>query len=205
MTNRLTLSEQFFRDQANAKASGGLSTVLNRFSLAARMLASELGAGVPPVAGASSPQKGGVPDLGAPAKPEPAKAEGASAPQGAQKGERTMTFTNDGALPITVAAVTAFSRSAAGPVSANSDGRAEIEYAPSARPPKRNSPRSFVVAESGGAAGDAPTRWAVTIASMRGMPVRSTTRPPIAPPRVSRTRSSGRGAGSRGSSAVNGM
>ena len=42
MTNRLTLSEQFFRDQANAKASGGLSTVLNRFSLAARMLASEI-------------------------------------------------------------------------------------------------------------------------------------------------------------------
>src|SRR5262245_737018 len=42
MTNRLTLSEQFFRDQANAKASGGLSTVLNRISLAARMLASEI-------------------------------------------------------------------------------------------------------------------------------------------------------------------
>lgn len=40
--NRLTLSEQFFRDQANASASGGLSTVLNRLSLAARMLASEI-------------------------------------------------------------------------------------------------------------------------------------------------------------------
>jgi fructose-1,6-bisphosphatase I len=40
--NRLTLSEQFFRDQANASASGGLSTVLNRFSLLARMLASEI-------------------------------------------------------------------------------------------------------------------------------------------------------------------
>ena len=40
--NRLTLSEQFFRDQAQANASGGLSTVLNRFSLAARMLASEI-------------------------------------------------------------------------------------------------------------------------------------------------------------------
>src|SRR5688572_32576844 len=39
---RLTLSEQFFRDQASANASGGLSTVLNRFSLAARMLASEI-------------------------------------------------------------------------------------------------------------------------------------------------------------------
>lgn len=42
MTNRLTLSEQFFRDQASASASGGLSTVLNRFSLAGRMLASEI-------------------------------------------------------------------------------------------------------------------------------------------------------------------
>lgn len=42
ITNRLTLSEQFFRDQAQANASGGLSTVLNRFSLAARMLASEI-------------------------------------------------------------------------------------------------------------------------------------------------------------------
>lgn len=40
--NRLTLSEQFFRDQASANASGGLSTVLNRFSLLARMLASEI-------------------------------------------------------------------------------------------------------------------------------------------------------------------
>ena len=40
--NRLTLSEQFFRDQASAAASGGLSTVLNRFSLLARMLASEI-------------------------------------------------------------------------------------------------------------------------------------------------------------------
>jgi fructose-1,6-bisphosphatase I len=41
-TNRITLSEQFFRDQASASASGGLSTVLNRFSLIARMLASEI-------------------------------------------------------------------------------------------------------------------------------------------------------------------
>lgn len=41
-TNRLTLSEQFFRDQASHSASGGLSTVLNRFSLAGRMLASEI-------------------------------------------------------------------------------------------------------------------------------------------------------------------
>lgn len=40
--NRLTLSEQFFLDQASAAASGGLSTVLNRLSLVARMLASEI-------------------------------------------------------------------------------------------------------------------------------------------------------------------
>lgn len=40
--NRSTLSEQFFRDQANASATGGLSTVLNRLSLVARMLASEI-------------------------------------------------------------------------------------------------------------------------------------------------------------------
>lgn len=40
--NRITLSEQFFRDQAMAQASGGLSTVLNRFSLIGRMLASEI-------------------------------------------------------------------------------------------------------------------------------------------------------------------
>ncbi|MCA8976174.1 MAG: class 1 fructose-bisphosphatase [Planctomycetes bacterium] len=41
-TSRLTLSEQFFRDQADAGATGGLSTVLNRFSLIGRMLASEI-------------------------------------------------------------------------------------------------------------------------------------------------------------------
>ena len=41
-TSRLTLSEQFFRDQADANATGGLSTVLNRFSLIGRMLASEI-------------------------------------------------------------------------------------------------------------------------------------------------------------------
>jgi fructose-1,6-bisphosphatase I len=39
---RLTLSEQFFRDQALHNASGGLSTILNRLSLAARMIASEI-------------------------------------------------------------------------------------------------------------------------------------------------------------------
>ena len=41
-TSRSTLSEQFFRDQADAGATGGLSTVLNRFSLIGRMLASEI-------------------------------------------------------------------------------------------------------------------------------------------------------------------
>ena len=40
--NRFTLSEHFFRDQASAQATGGLSTVLNRMSLVARMLASEI-------------------------------------------------------------------------------------------------------------------------------------------------------------------
>ncbi|MFK7741231.1 MAG: class 1 fructose-bisphosphatase [Planctomycetota bacterium] len=40
--NRSTLSEQFFRDQAQSSATGGLSTVLNRLSLVARMLASEI-------------------------------------------------------------------------------------------------------------------------------------------------------------------
>ncbi|MGE3174177.1 MAG: class 1 fructose-bisphosphatase [Planctomycetota bacterium] len=39
---RLTLSEQFFRDQATHGARGDLSTVLNRISLAARMIASEI-------------------------------------------------------------------------------------------------------------------------------------------------------------------
>lgn len=39
---RLTLSEQFFRDQAQHGASGDLSTVLNRMSLAARMIATEI-------------------------------------------------------------------------------------------------------------------------------------------------------------------
>jgi fructose-1,6-bisphosphatase I len=39
---RLTLSEQFFRDQALHGASGDLSTILNRISLAARMIASEI-------------------------------------------------------------------------------------------------------------------------------------------------------------------
>ena len=42
MSAGLTLSEQFFRDQAQSGASGDLSTVLNRISLAARMLASEI-------------------------------------------------------------------------------------------------------------------------------------------------------------------
>lgn len=39
---RLTLSDQFFRDQAQHGASGDLSTILNRLSLAARMIASEI-------------------------------------------------------------------------------------------------------------------------------------------------------------------
>lgn len=42
METGLTLSEQFFRDQAASGASGDLSTVLNRISLAARMLAAEI-------------------------------------------------------------------------------------------------------------------------------------------------------------------
>ncbi len=42
MAAGLTLSEQFFRDQAHSGASGDLSTVLNRLSLAARMVASEI-------------------------------------------------------------------------------------------------------------------------------------------------------------------
>jgi fructose-1,6-bisphosphatase I len=42
MPTGLTLSEQFFRDQARSGASGDLSTILNRISLAARMLASEI-------------------------------------------------------------------------------------------------------------------------------------------------------------------
>lgn len=42
MATGLTLSEQFFRDQAASGASGDLSTVLNRISLAARMLAAEI-------------------------------------------------------------------------------------------------------------------------------------------------------------------
>jgi fructose-1,6-bisphosphatase I len=39
---RFTLSEQFYRDQAKHHAAGDLSTVLNRISLAARMIASEI-------------------------------------------------------------------------------------------------------------------------------------------------------------------
>ncbi|MBL9079491.1 MAG: class 1 fructose-bisphosphatase [Planctomycetes bacterium] len=39
---RHTLSEQFFRDQAQHSASGGLSSVLNRISLVGRMLAAEI-------------------------------------------------------------------------------------------------------------------------------------------------------------------
>lgn len=42
MLSGLTLSEQFFRDQARSAASGDLSTILNRLSLAARMLAAEI-------------------------------------------------------------------------------------------------------------------------------------------------------------------
>jgi fructose-1,6-bisphosphatase I len=42
MLTGVTLSEQFFRDQATSAATGELSTVLNRLSLAARMLASEI-------------------------------------------------------------------------------------------------------------------------------------------------------------------
>lgn len=42
MATGLTLSEQFFRDQASSGASGDLSTVLNRISLAARMIAAEI-------------------------------------------------------------------------------------------------------------------------------------------------------------------
>src|SRR5688572_25893751 len=42
MATGLTMSEQFFRDQAQSGASGDLSTVLNRISLVARMLAAEI-------------------------------------------------------------------------------------------------------------------------------------------------------------------
>lgn len=42
MAQGLTLSEQFFRDQATSGATGDLSTILNRISLAARMLAAEI-------------------------------------------------------------------------------------------------------------------------------------------------------------------
>ncbi len=42
MASGLTLSEQFFLDQAESGASGELSTILNRVTLAARMLASEI-------------------------------------------------------------------------------------------------------------------------------------------------------------------
>ena len=42
MESGLTLSEQFFLDQARSGATGDLSTVLNRLSLAARMLAAEI-------------------------------------------------------------------------------------------------------------------------------------------------------------------
>src|SRR5215471_21847299 len=42
-TSRLTLSEQFYRDQAkHPGATGELSTILNRFSLVGRMIASEI-------------------------------------------------------------------------------------------------------------------------------------------------------------------
>ncbi len=39
---RLTLSDQFFRDQAKVKASGDLSTILNRISLAGRIIANDV-------------------------------------------------------------------------------------------------------------------------------------------------------------------
>jgi fructose-1,6-bisphosphatase I len=42
MLTGVTLSEQFFLDQARSGATGDLSTVLNRLSLAARMIASEI-------------------------------------------------------------------------------------------------------------------------------------------------------------------
>lgn len=42
MITGVTLSEQFFLDQARSSATGELSTVLNRLSLAARMLAAEI-------------------------------------------------------------------------------------------------------------------------------------------------------------------
>lgn len=42
MITGATLSEQFFIDQARSSATGELSTVLNRLSLAARMLAAEI-------------------------------------------------------------------------------------------------------------------------------------------------------------------
>jgi hypothetical protein len=90
-----------------------LTQVAELLEKSVRMLGSELGAGAPPVPGAAAPQqggvpgaaapqKGGMPDLGAPPSAQVAGPEGVSSPKGGQKGERTMTFVNDGTSPMTV-------------------------------------------------------------------------------------------------------
>jgi hypothetical protein len=89
------MSDGFDSPMGANKAGGIESTVrmltqmTELLAKSARMLASELGAGMPPVAGAASPQKVAGP-------------EGVSTPKGAQKGERTMTFVNDGDSPMTI-------------------------------------------------------------------------------------------------------
>jgi len=85
---RLLMSDGF-DSPANATQAGGveatvrmLTQMTELLAKSVRMLASELG--------------------GAPSNAPVAAPEAASAPKGAQKGERTMTFTNDGDSPMTV-------------------------------------------------------------------------------------------------------
>jgi hypothetical protein len=109
---RLLMSDGF-DSPVNASKAGGkaggveetvrlLTQMTELLAKSVRMLASELGAGMPPAAGAASPRKGAVPELGAPSNAPVAGPEGVSPAKGASKGERTMTFVNDGTSPMTL-------------------------------------------------------------------------------------------------------
>lgn len=108
-----------FDSPMNAKQAGGveatvrmLSQVVELLAQSVRMLGSEFGAASQPVSGAVSPPQGGVPalggekaavpDLGGSKDTQVAQAEAPTAPKGGVKGDRTMTFTNDGTSPMTI-------------------------------------------------------------------------------------------------------
>ncbi len=106
---KLLMSDGFDSPMGATKAGGVeaavrmLTQVADLLARSARMLGSELGTGSQPVSGASPVGKSAVPELGGAQGGVPDLGTPQSAPaKGGPKGERTMTFTNDGNSPMTI-------------------------------------------------------------------------------------------------------